>query len=314
MTIEPSTKMFLNSLEAKGNRSARLPTVEEARRQQAAMQAVDVPKPRADIVDFKILGGPTGDIDIRIVRPIDASGMMPVVMYFHGGGWVVGDKETHDRLIREIAVGSRAAVVFVDYSRSPEARFPIAIEQAYSATQWVARHGAEQRLDSQRLALVGDSSGGNMAAAVALMAKQLGGPPIRCQVLFFPTTDANFDTVSYRQFADGPFLTRELMQWFWNQYAPDAAAREEITASPLRATIEQLRGLPPALIITDENDVLRDEGEAFSHSLIEAGVKVTAVRYLGTIHAFVLLNAISQAPAARAAISQANDYLRTALE
>jgi acetyl esterase len=306
--------MFLNSLEAKGNRSARLPTVEEARRQQAAMQAVDVPKPRADIVDFKIPGGPTGDIDIRIVRPIDASGMMPVVMYFHGGGWVVGDKETHDRLIREIAVGSRAAVVFVDYSRSPEARFPIAIEQAYSATQWVARHGAEQRLDSRRLALVGDSSGGNMAAAVALMAKQLGGPPIRCQVLFFPTTDANFDTVSYRQFADGPFLTRELMQWFWNQYAPDAAAREEITASPLRATIEQLRGLPPALIITDENDVLRDEGEAFAHSLIEAGVKVTAVRYLGTIHAFVLLNAISQAPAARAAISQANDYLRTALE
>jgi acetyl esterase len=314
MTIEPSTKVFLDSLESKGNRSARLPTVEEARRQQTAMQAVDVPKPQADIVDFKIPGGPIGDVDIRIVRPIDVSDMMPVVMYFHGGGWVVGGKETHDRLVREIAIGSRAAVVFVDYSRSPEARYPIAIEQAYSATQWVARHGAEQHLDGQRLALVGDSSGGNMAAVVSIMAKQRGGPPIRCQVLFFPALDANFDTLSYQQFADGPFLTRELMRWFWNQYAPDAAVREEITASPLRATIEQLRGLPPALIITDENDVLRDEGEAFAHSLIEAGVKVTAVRYLGTIHAFVLLNAISQAPAARAAISQATDYLRTALQ
>jgi acetyl esterase len=232
------------------------------------------------------------------------------VVYFHGGGWVVGGKDTHDRLVREIAGGSGAAVVFVDYARSPEARYPVALEQGYATAKWVAEQGPELGLDPSRLAVAGDSSGGNLAAAVAMLASRRGGPGIACQVLLLPATDAGFDTPSYGQFAGGPFLTRELMEWFWDHYAPDLEARREATASPLRATAEQLRGLPPALVVTAEHDVLRDEGEAYARKLMEAGVEVTATRYLGTIHAFVLLNALAGTPAARAAVAQACEFLK----
>ena len=221
-------------------------------------------------------------------------------MYFHGGGWVLGDVDTHDRLIREIANGANAAVVFVNYSRPPEARYPVAIEEAYAATKWVSANGKTIHVDSSRLAVAGDSVGGNMAAAVTLLAKQRGGPPIHFQVLFYPVTDADFDTPSYQQFAQGYFLTRQSMKWFWDHYAPDVAIRMQATASPLRATIDQLRGLPPALVINGECDVLRDEGEAYARKLIQAGVHVTALRYLGTIHDFVMLNAITDTPAAQA--------------
>ncbi|WP_258879042.1 alpha/beta hydrolase [Paraburkholderia sp. BL6669N2] len=234
-------------------------------------------------------------------------------MYFHGGGWVLGDTSTHDRLIREIANGANAAVVFVDYDRSPEAQYPVPIEQAYAATEYVARHGRELGVDSSRMAVAGDSVGGNMTAAVTLLAKERRGPQLRYQVLFYPVTDANFDDASYKEFAEGPWLTRAAMQWFWNAYAPNASDREKITASPLRATQEDLKELPPALVITDENDVLRDEGEAYARNLMQAGVKVTATRYLGTIHDFVMLNALADTPAARAAIAQADDALRHAL-
>ena len=214
---------------------------------------------------------------------------------------------------REIANGAKAAVVFVDYDRSPEARYPIAIEQAYAATRYVADHAKEFHVDASRLAVAGDSVGGNMAAVVTLLAKERGGPAIDQQVLFYPVTDANFDTGSYNQFANGPWLTREAMKWFWNAYLPDEAKRKDPTASPLQASLEQLNGLPPALIITDENDVLRDEGEAYGRKLTQAGVKVTSIRYNGTIHDFVLLNAIAETPAVRGAISVANDTLRAAL-
>jgi acetyl esterase len=233
-------------------------------------------------------------------------------MYFHGGGWILGDKETHDRLVREIANGAQAAVAFVNYTPSPEAQYPVAIEQAYTATTWAAEHGAEIGFDPARFALAGDSVGGNMVAAVLLLAKQRGGPRVDYQVLFYPATDAGFDTPSYQQFADGPWLTREAMRWFWNAYAPDVKSREEPTASPLRASLDQLHGQPPALLITNEADVLRDEGEAYAHKLIAAGVRVTAARYLGAIHDMVLLNPITDAPAPRAAIAQANAALRQA--
>jgi acetyl esterase len=164
-------------------------------------------------------------------------------------------------------------------------------------------------LDSSRLAVVGDSVGGNMTAAVTLLAKERGGPKISYQVLFYPVTDANFDTPSYREFANGPWLTKPAMEWFWNAYEPDAAARKKPTVSPLQASIDQLKGLPPALVITDENDVLRDEGEAYAHKLSQAGVSVTAVRYLGTIHDFVMLDALRDTPAARSAIALANASL-----
>ena len=307
--MEPNTQSFLDALAAKGGPQIYELSVDEARGVLSAAQSGPVEKLPADIEDRFIPGGPKGRIPIRVVRPKGGTGELPVVMYFHGGGWVLGDVETHDRLIREIANGAQAAVVFVDYSRPPEARYPVAIEEAYAATKWVSENAKALHVDGSRLAVAGDSVGGNMAAVVTLLAKQRGGPQIQFQVLFYPVTDADFDTPSYRQFAQGYFLTREAMKWFWNHYAPDAAVRTQPAVSPLRATLDQLRGLPPALVINGECDVLRDEGEAYARKLIQAGVRVTALRYMGTIHDFAMLNAITDTPAARGAVAQANDAL-----
>jgi acetyl esterase len=308
--VEPCTQSFLDALAAKGGPQIYELSVEDARGVLSGAQSGPVEKLPADCEDRVIPGGPSGQIAIRIVRPKGSLGMLPAVMYFHGGGWVLGDVETHDRLIREIAKGAHAAVVFVSFSRPPEARYPVAIEEAYAATKWIAENGKTINVDGSRLSVAGDSVGGNMAAVVTLLAKRRGGPQIHFQVLFYPVTDADFDTASYDQFAEGYFLTREAMKWFWDQYAPDVAVRSETTVSPLRASLDELRGLPPALVINGECDVLRDEGEAYARKLIEAGVPVTAVRYMGTIHDFVMLNAITDAPAARSAIAQANDALR----
>ena len=254
--------------------------------------------------------GPDGRTSIRVVRPAGASGTLPVVVYIHGGGWVLGDKETHDRLIRELAVGANAVVIFVDYDRSPESRYPTAIEQSYAVTKYVAEHPAEFGADASRLAIAGDSVGGNMAAVVALMAKERQGPSIIAQLLFYPVTDASMSTGSYAEFAEGPWLTKKGMAWFWDQYLPDASKRGDMHASPLNASVEQLSGLPQTLLIVDENDVLRDEGEAYGRKLAQAGVRVTSLRYNGTIHDFMLLNPITETPAVRAAVGQANGYLR----
>jgi len=308
--LEPDIQAFLDALAANGGPQIYELSIKDARGVLSGAQAGKVTKLAADIEDRTIPGGPKGDVSLRIVRPKGKTGALPVVMYFHGGGWVLGDQDTHDRLVRELAHGAEAAVVFVNFTPSPEAHYPVAVEEAYAATQWIAANGASLQLDGARLAVAGDSVGANMAAAVTLLAKERGGPKIVGQVLFYPVTDANFDTGSYQQFAEGYFLSREAMKWFWNHYAPDVAARAQITASPLRATVEQLRGLPPALVITAECDVLRDEGEAYARKLIAAGVRVTATRYLGTIHDFVMLNAITDTPAPRGAIAQANDVLR----
>lgn len=310
--MEPRTKAFLDALAAKGGPQIHELSVQDARKVLSDAQSGDVAKLPVDIEDHKISAGPQGEIAIRVVRPQGGADALPVVMYFHGGGWVLGDKHTHDRLIREIANGAQAAVVFVEYTPSPEARYPMAIEEAYAATKWVSENGRTLNMDASRLVVAGDSVGGNMAAAVTLLAKERGGPNIDFQVLFYPVTDAGFDTPSYQQFASGYFLTREGMKWFWDHYAPDKAAREEPTASPLKASIDQLRGLPPALVIVGECDVLRDEGEAYARKLVQAGVPVTAARYLGTIHDFVMLNAITDTPAPRAAITLACDMLREA--
>ena len=186
-------------------------------------------------------------------------------------------------------------------------------EQAYTALEWPSPNAGEFGGDPTRVALVGDSVGGNMTAALTLMAKERGGPQLAAQVLFYPVTDADLDTETYQRYADGPWLTREAMRWFWDAYLPDESRRSEITASPLQATLEQLRGLPPALIINGEHDVLRAEGEAYARKLAQAGVPVTHVRYSSTIHDFALLNPITTTPAPRAAIAQAADYLSAAL-
>jgi acetyl esterase/lipase len=311
--LEPTTQKFIDALAAAGGPPIYTLSPDAARDVLAGAQAQPVAKLPASIEDTTFPVGPTGSARIRLVRPQGQSGVLPVVMHFHGGGWILGDKETHDRMTREIAVGANATVVFVDYDRSPEVQYPVAIEQAYAATKYVAEHGRELAVDPTRLALVGDSVGGNMAAAVTLMAKERRGPKIAFQVLFYPVTDTNFETGSYSAFADGPWLTRPAMEWFWNAYLPDVAARKQITATPLNASLEQLKGLPDALVIVDENDVLRDEGEAYARKLAQAGVRVTSIRYNGTIHDFVLLNALADTPAVRSALQQANDALRAAL-
>jgi acetyl esterase len=235
-------------------------------------------------------------------------------MYFHGGGFVLGGRDDWDRLLRDLTYAANAAIVFVEYSRSPEARYPVAIEDAYAATRWVAENGDEINVDGTRLALAGDSAGGNMVAAVTLLAKQRGGPKLDLQVMFYPITDASFSSDSYKQFESGYLLSRDDMVWFLDQYLPDKSRRSEATATPLNASIEQLTGLPPAFLITAECDVLRDEGEAYARKLLEAGVTVTATRYLGTIHGFVTLNRLASTPAARSAITQAGAALQNALE
>lgn len=285
----------------------------EGRKAVDEVQSGDIAEPAVDEEWVTVPGGPTGEVRARIVRPAGAEGALPVIVYIHGAGWVFGNSHTHDRLVRELAVGARAAVVFPEYDLSPEARYPVAIEQNYAVARWVVTDGAAHALDATRIAVAGDSVGGNMSAALTLMAKQRGDVPLVQQVLFYPVTDAAFDTGSYHQFAEGYFLRRDAMQWFWDQYTTDEAERAQITASPLRATTEQLTGLPPALVITGEADVLRDEGEAYANRLREAGVPVTAVRYQGIIHDFVMLNALRETHAAQAAISQAVATLRTAL-
>src|SRR6266545_2196884 len=227
-----------------------------------AVQSGPVKTLPVDIGDTTVPGGPSGRVSVRILRPHGASRPLPVIVYLHGPGWVFGNTQTHDRLIRAIA---------------------------------------------------GDGVGGNMSAAVTLLAKQRGGPAFRQQVLFYPVTDANFDTESYHQFATGYYLRRDGMQWYWDQYTTDPAQRAEPTASPLRASLEQLAGLPPALVITGEADVLRDEGEAYAGKLRDAGVPVTADRFHAIIHDFVMLNALADTNAARGAITLATDTLRTVL-
>ncbi|MET8428418.1 alpha/beta hydrolase [Nocardia sp. NPDC004860] len=286
---------------------------EEGRKTVDGVQDSPIFKPEIDEEWITVEGGPTGSIRVRIVKPKDATGTLPVIIYTHGAGWVFGDAHTHDRLVRDLAVGVNAAVVFPEYDRSPDVHYPVANEQSYRVAQWVTTDGAVKGLDSTRIAVAGDSVGGNMAIALTLMAKDRGDVSFRQQVLFYPVTDANFDTGSYREFATGYFLTLEGMQWFWDQYTTSDSDRAQITVSPLRASLDQLAGLPPALVITAEADVLRDEGEAYAAKLRAAGVPVTAVRYGGIVHDFVMLNTLHDTHAATAAVAQAVSVLARAL-
>lgn len=284
-------------------------TPAEARKGLDDLQAMPVNKlPVED--EWITVPAEAGDVRVRIVRPPDAAGMLPVILYMHGGGWVLGNSGTHDRLIRELAVGTGAALVFVEYDRSPEAHYPVAIEQGYATAQWIMREGAARRLDAQRLAVAGDSVGGGMTAALTLMAAERGDVRFVHQSMYYPVTSAAMDTGSYERFADGYFLSAKSMAWFWNAYLPEAGRRAEPLASPLRASDEQLAGLPPAFLLVDEADVLRDEGEAYAARLRAAGVPITTVRYDGITHDFMMLNPLSETHATRAAVAQAISVLR----
>ncbi len=311
--LETQAQRFLDVLSAQGGPPIYRLSYAEARQVLENAQAGVSGLP-ADTEDRVLPTGPTGEVAVRIYRPKGVKGVLPVVVYLHGGGWVLGSKNTHDRLLRDLVNATGVAFVFVSYTPSPEAQFPTSLEQCYAAAKYVAEHGKELQLDSSRLAVMGDSVGGNLTAAVTLMAKERGGPAIRYQVLFYPVTDAGMDTASYQEFADGPWLTKPAMAWFWDAYAPNVEDRDQVLASPLRSSLDGLRGLPPALVIVDDNDVLRDEGEAYAKKLLQAGVDVTAARMIGTIHDFAMLNALAETQATRSAIRMAADKLKAALQ
>lgn len=312
--VEHRIQEFLKALNSSGGRPMETLTPSEARQVLVDAQAsIPLELPACD-VDERTIVQDGLEVRLTIVRPGGATEVLPAFLFIHGGGWILGDFPTHERFVRDLVSDSGFTAVFVNYTPSPEAHYPTAINEIHAAARWVAAHGDEINVDGKRLAIVGNSVGGNMTAAVALMALHKGGPDFKCQVMLWPVTDANFDTGSYLEYADGYFLSRAMMQWFWDAYAPSAAQRREIYASPLQATTEQLEGLPPALVQVAGNDVLRDEGLAYARKLDAAGVDVTVVRYENLIHDYGLLNAISQVPAVRDALHQVAETLKKHLK
>lgn len=309
--VERNTQVFLEALAKGGGKPIEALSPADARAVLVGAQAgAKLPPAEVSEKTINVDGKP---LKLTIVRPAGAKGVLPAFMFFHGGGWILGDFPTHERFVRDLVADSGAAAVFVNYTPSPEARYPVAINEAYAATKWVAENGTQIDVDGKRLAVAGNSVGGNMAAVVALMAKSKGTPSLRAQVLFWPVTNASFENASYDEFASGHFLTKDMMKWFWDAYTADPKQRQEIYASPLLAAPEQLKGLPPALVQTAEKDVLRDEGEAYARKLDLAGVNTVVTRYNGMIHDFGLLNVLAPLPATRAALHQASEELKLRL-
>ena len=311
--VDHNIRGFLKALNSGGGKPIETLTPAEARKVLVDAQAsVRLDLPACDI-EAKTIAQDGSKVSLTIVRPAGSKAILPGFIFVHGGGWILGDFPTHERFVRDLVADSSFTAVFVNYTPSPEAQYPTAINEIYAATKWVAEHGAEIKVDGRRLAIVGNSVGGNMTAAIALMASHKGGPKFKCQIMLWPVTDANFQTESYHEYADGYFLSRAMMMWFWDAYTPDAK-RREIYASPLQATTEQLKGLPPALVQVAGNDVLRDEGLAYARKLDFAGVDVTVARYENLIHDYGLLNAISQVPAVRDALHQTAETLKKHLK
>jgi acetyl esterase/lipase len=312
--VEHRIREFLKALNSGGGPPIETLTPSGARKVLVdAQTSVPLDLPACDI-EAKTITQDGLEVSLTIVRPAGSKTKGPAFIFVHGGGWILGDFPTHERFVRDLVADSGFTAVFVNYTPSPEAHYPTAIHEIHAATKWVAAHGDEINVDGSRLAIVGNSVGGNMTAAVALMARHKGGPELKCQVMLWPVTDASFDTDSYLEYAEGYFLSRAMMKWFWDAYAPDQAKRREIYASPLQATEEQVKGLPPTLIQVAGNDVLRDEGLAYARKLDAAGVDVTTVRYENLIHDYGLLNAISQVPAVRDALHQVAEMLKKHLK
>ena len=305
---------FIENVEAQGGKPLYELTPEEARGVLRGAQDIPVNLPPVRIENRIITAESGRKLQLEIIRPEKAEGLLPLVYYIHGGGWVMGDNLTHRRLVAELAVKTPAVMVFPVYENAPEGQFPAVTDDLFAGLKYAAEHGADLGADASRLAVAGDSVGGNMAAVMTLMAKENGfNPKISFQLLLYPVTGVDFETPSYRDYAEGPWLTKKAMEWFWNQYLPDRKKRRDILAAPVSADPDDLRGLPPALVVSDENDVLRDEGEAYARKLDEAGVDVASVRFNGTIHDFMLLNGISETAPTRAAVLLAASCLRHAL-
>ena len=311
--LSKGTKEFLNVLNSGGVALEKLTPIEARQVLVDAQASVSVDLSGIEESE-KTITADGYSITLNIVRPEGVKGTLPVFIFIHGGGWILGDYPTHKRMVRDLVVLSGFAGVFINYTRTPDAQYPQAINEIYAATKWVAEHGEEIDVDGKNLAVVGNSVGGNMTAVTALQAKEKGGPHIKLQIMMWPIVDASFETDSYHQFGEKRFLTTPLMKWMYDMYIADPEKRQDIYASPLQATIEQLQGLPPALIQVAESDILRDGGEAYGRKLDEAGVTVTTVRYNGMIHDFGLLNGLAEVPAVRSLFVQAAAELKKHLQ
>lgn len=307
--LSPAVKEFLKPLNAGGPPVESLPVPDARKVLVDAQAAVKVDVSGIDVSE-KTITTDGFTIKLHMVRPEGVKEKLPVFIFIHGGGWVLGDFPTHKRLVRDLVVASGYASVFVNYTPSPDAKYPQAVNEIFAVTKWVAENGDEINVDGKNLAVVGNSVGGNMTAVTTLKAKEHGGPAIKLQILLWPIVDAGFDTESYRLFGEQRFLTTSLMKWLYDQYTKDPKQRKEIYASPLQATVEQLKGLPPALIQVAENDILRDEGEAYGRKLDEAGVTVTTIRYNGVIHDWGMLNGMAEIPGTRSLILHAAAELK----
>lgn len=309
--LDAKVAEFVNKINSAGSKPLYELTPQEARDVLLSIQNGGK-QPEADVSEISVALGNGRSMRVILVKPLKINEALPVIYYIHGGGWVMGNEQTHDRLIRQLANGVQAAVVFPVYEASPEAQYPQTTNDLFAVLQYIAENGAKYNLDPERLIVAGDSVGGNMAAVMAIMAKERNNlPKVDFQLLLYPVTDAAFDTPSYQMFAEGPWLTKKAMQWFWQQYAPDEKVRQEIYASPLQAKIEDLTGLPPALVITDENDVLRDEGEAYARLLNQAGVEAASIRINGTIHDFLMLNDLADSIPTRTTMCLIIETLRS---
>lgn len=311
--LSQDTEKFVETLEAADFTPLYKLTPKEARKFLDELQKKDHKEIDANIVDMNVFTATGGNVDVRIVRPKNNDEKLPAILYVHGGGWVMGNKETHDMLIRKLANCTQSVVIFPNYSPSPESRYPVALNQIYGILEYIFENPEEFNIDSDRIMIAGDSVGGNMATTTALRAKKENGPKILFQALFYPVTNADMDTKSYDDFKDGPWLTKKAMEWFWDAYEPDEKRRKDFYISPLKTPVEELEGMPPALIITDENDVLRDEGEAYARKLDSAGVRVLNVRINGTHHDFMMLNGLFDTEPARGAYALTCRVLRKIL-
>ena len=311
--LTTGVKTFLKQLNSGGKQLEDMSPDDARKVLEDAQKSVTVDLSGTEVSE-KMIKNDGYNVKLYIVRPAGIKGTLPVFMFIHGGGWILGDFPTHKRMVRDLVVQSGAVAVFVDYTRTPDAAYPRAINEIYAATKWVAEHGADINVDGKRMAVVGNSVGGNMTAVTTLMAKDKHGPEIKLQIMMWPIVDADYNTESYKEFGKDRYLTTSTMKWMYDMYIADPAKRKEIYASPLRATVEQLKGLPPALIIVAENDVLRDEGEAYGRKLDEAGVKVTTERYNGMIHDFGLLNPLADIPQTRTLFIQAGAELKKYLK
>uniref|UniRef100_UPI00402835C8 alpha/beta hydrolase n=1 Tax=Candidatus Scatousia sp. TaxID=3085663 RepID=UPI00402835C8 len=311
--IDRITGLFLDSLENEAVKPIYEMTPDEARDFLVNIQRKSYKEIPADVVDIDIFTDTAGSVSVRLVRPENYNEVLPVILYMHGGGWVMGDKEVYDMFIRKLAVLTNSVVAFVNYSRSPEAMYPTQLNQGYGVLEYLYKNPADFNIDADRIVVAGDSAGGNLAAAIALRAIREGGPKILYQALIYPVTDANMDSDSYKLFKDGPWLSKKAMEWFWEAYLPDKKMKNDLYVSPLKACVDDLADLPETLIITDENDVLRDEGEAYAKKLDTAGVKVSNIRINMTIHDFIMLNGLQQSEAVKTSVASLCGILKNKL-